>query len=296
VLGQAALAVIGFQGASMNWGDRIVAPLVRDCRVRTSQRETAIMGYKNTLLSLANRLVVAGLFFNRKLPTYYQGHWIWLSRASWESLFSRYEPSIGRAIKNHLTAGDTFWDIGANMGWFSLLAAKIVGPNGRVFSFEPSPDVFNLLSDNARGLDSIRAIQCGVGNADTIAVFSAQGASTSASFVEEVTKINQHNLPEIQIRKVAVNIRKVDTLVKELGLPQLVKIDVEGFEFEVLKGAAVLLSNAQPTLILEIHPPQLNLTGGSETSLFQFLKEHGYGWEVIDRNPNSLYSIIAQPT
>jgi FkbM family methyltransferase len=252
------------------------------------------MEYRGTFLSLANRFASVGFFFNRKLPTYYQGYWIWLPRKSWNSLVSRYEPYIARAMKTNLRPGDTFWDIGANIGWFSLLASKIVGSNGRVFSFEPSPDVFNLLSANTRGLHSVRAIQCGVGNADNVLAFAAHGTSGSASFVEEVTKINRHYLPETPIRKVEVNIRKVDTLVKELGPPRLVKIDVEGFELEVLKGATGLLSTARPTLIMEIHPPQLNLSGGSEALLFQLLNRHGYGWEVIDRNPNSLYSITAK--
>ena len=87
--------------------------------------------------------------------------------------------------------------------------------------------------------------------------------------------------------------------MKDIGaVPRLAKIDVEGFELEVLKGAADLLSSGsdRPKLLVEIHPPQLNLSGGSDALLFQFLKEHGYEWEVIDRNPNSLYSIIAKPT
>jgi FkbM family methyltransferase len=244
---------------------------------------------------LTNKLASVGLFFNRKLPTYYQGYWIWLPRKNWSSLFSRYEPHIGRAIKNHLRAGDTFWDIGANIGWFSLLARKIVGSNGKVVSFEPSLDVFNLLSANTRGLHSIRVIQCGVGSADMVAFFAAQGASSSASFVEEVTKINQYYLPNTPIQKVEVNVRKIDSLMEEFGRPHLVKIDVEGFELEVLKGATGLLSTTRPPLIMEIHPLQLNLSGGNEALLFEFLKRHGYGWEVIDRNPNSLYSIVAKP-
>ena len=198
-------------------------------------------------------------------------------------------------MKSNLRAGDTFWDVGANIGLFSLLAAKVVGPKGRIFSFEPAPDVFQLLCANIRGLRTIRAIQCGVGNADSVATFAAQGVSSAASFVEEVTKINQSFLPEIPIRKVEVNIRKLDTLVKELVEPNLVKIDVEGFEFEVLKGARELLSTVRPTLIIEIHPPQLKLSGGTEALLFQLLSEHGYGWKIINRNPNSLYSIIAKP-
>ena len=204
---------------------------------------------------------------------------------------------MGQAIKTYLRPGDTFWDIGANIGWFSLFASKIVGSRGKVFSFEPSPDVFSLLSANIRGLSSIRAIQCGVGNADTVAAFAAHGVSNSSSFVEAVTKINCS--PETPIRKVEVKIRKVDTLVKDIGaVPRLAKIDVEGFELEVLKGAADLLSSGtdRPNLLVEIHPPQLNLSGGSDAQFFQFLREHGYEWEVIDCNPNSLYTIIAKPT
>jgi hypothetical protein len=97
------------------------------------------MGYKSTLLSLANRVTSVGFLFSRKLPTYYQGYWIWLSRKSWTSLFSRYEPYIARAMKNNLKAGDMFWDIGANIGLFSLLASKITGSNGKLFSFGECP-------------------------------------------------------------------------------------------------------------------------------------------------------------
>jgi FkbM family methyltransferase len=255
------------------------------------------MGYKHTLVSLAGRFSLLGLSFSRKLPTYYQGYWIWLTRNSWETLFSRYEPYTGRAMKIHLRAGDTFWDVGAHIGWFSLLASKIVGSNGKVFSFEPSPDVFNMLSANTQGLSSIRAIQCGVGNTDAVAPFAAQGTSTAASFLEEVTELYQHyHFPKTPIQKIETNIRKADNLLKELGAPHVIKIDVEGFELEVLKGATGLLLTARPILIMEIHPIQLNLSGGSEVLLFQFLKEHGYGWEVINRSPApySHYSVIAE--
>jgi FkbM family methyltransferase len=254
------------------------------------------MGYKNTLLSLANKLAPLGFFLSARLPTYYQGHWIWLSQESWGSFFSREEAPVGKSIRAHLRTGDTFCDIGAHIGWFSLLASKLVGSKGKIFSFEPAPEVFELLSINTRGLTSIRAIQCAVGNVDGRATFAAQGTSTSASLVEDITRINQHYLPQTPIRKVEVDIRRMDTLVTELGFkPCLAKIDVEGFELEVLKGASTLLSSSRPTLIIEIHPLQLKLSGGSEPVLFQFLKEHGYGWEVIDRNPNSTYSIVAKP-
>jgi Methyltransferase FkbM domain len=73
------------------------------------------------------------------------------------------------------------------------------------------------------------------------------------------------------------------------------QIDIEGFELEALKGADRLLSSIRPKLLMEIHPGQLTLSGGSEVELFQRLREHQYHWAIIDQNPNSLYSILASP-
>jgi hypothetical protein len=91
--------------------------------------------------------------------------------------------------------------------------------------------------------------------------------------------------------------RKLDTLLDAAlsPAPSLVKIDIEGFELEALKGADLLLSSIRPKLLMEIHPGQLTLCGGSEDELFQRLREHQYHWAIIDQNPNSLYSILAAP-
>ena len=256
------------------------------------------MGYRHSLLSFANRTASIAFAFDSRLrlPTLYAGHCIWLSRESWNTLFSRYELYTARAIKDNLSGGDTFCDVGANIGLFSLLASKIVGPSGKVFSFEPSPDVFNVLIANVRGSSSIHPMHCGVGNADAVAAFAAQGLSNAASFVEDVTKINAASVPSTPVSKIEVKIRKINSLMKDLSMrPHMVKIDVEGFELEVLKGGTDLLSKSRATLIIEIHPPQLKLSGGTEEALFELLEQHGYAWDVIDRNPNSLYTIVAKP-
>ena len=105
-----------------------------------------------------------------------------------------------------------------------------------------------------------------------------------------MTAINRSFFPDQPIEQVTVTMRKLDTLLDASlsPTPSLVKIDIEGFELEALKGADRLLSSS--------HPPQLTLCGGSEDELFQRLREHQYHWSIIDRNPNSLYSILALPT
>src|SRR5262245_20626839 len=107
------------------------------------------MSAKHQALRAANS--VASLVFRQKLPTYFHGQLIWLSRSCWSTLYSRYEPHMAGAIKAHLPRGGTFWDVGANIGLISLFASKIAGPGGHVLSFEPSPDVLVLLRRNTEG-------------------------------------------------------------------------------------------------------------------------------------------------
>jgi len=254
------------------------------------------MSYKGAALHAANNITSTVFSASRQMPTFYCGRWMWIPSTMWDSLYSRYELPVAQAIRDHLHKGQTFWDIGANVGWFSLFASKIVGPSGRVVSFEPSPEVFDILSAHANTADGVTAIRVGIGNADEVRMFAAQGNSPSSSFVEEVTKINFDFNPSIPIQNIEVELRKVDSLLTELGsTPSLLKIDVEGFELEVLRGASDLLSSGRPTLIIEVHPLQLRLSGGTEELLFQFLQSRSYAWKVIDRNPNTLYTIIAEP-
>lgn len=170
----------------------------------------------------------SGLVFNSKLPAYYCGHWLWLEKRCWRSLYSRYEPYMGEAIRANLSPGAVFWDVGANIGFFSLYASRIIGAKGRVIAFEPSPDVFALLSRNAAGNDNISILPRGIGNTDGMMVFTAQGTSTSASFVAEVTELTRDRNPGQQVRAVNVQMCKIDSMLDELPAPSLVKIDVDG--------------------------------------------------------------------
>jgi FkbM family methyltransferase len=254
------------------------------------------MSLRRTTLLTTEKLVKSALFFSPRLPTYYAGSILWFTRPTWETIFSRWELPTAWALKSMLRPGQTFWDIGAFVGWFSLFARTLIGGNGRIVSFEPAPDMFALLTRNLSGLANAKAIHCGIGNTDAIAPFPAQGWPGGAtSFVEAVTRINAPCLPSTPIEHVLVPIKPVDTLILELGsTPDVLKIDVEGYELEVLRGSRGLLASRKPAIVMEIHPPQLRLSGGSEDELFEILSRGGYAWEIIERNPNSLYTVAAR--
>ena len=247
--------------------------------------------------SLSNCVSGLGKAFNAKsLPSHFNGKWLRLSVKSWAALHQKYEPYMARALHGNLRPGDVFLDVGSHFGLWSVYAAGIIGKTGKVFAFEPSP-AFAVLKENAVLNSRVQAFNMGLGAQDGEATFFEQGTSSSGSFVKAVTVINEAWQPTVPIAGTKVKIRTLDTLIAELGVrPDLIKVDVEGFEFEVVRGAENILRNIRPVMLIEIHPPQLKLSGSSDLALIAFLQSRGYASDVIDRNPNSLYTILAKPT
>lgn len=257
------------------------------------------MGLKHTLNhSLSN--VVSGLgnaLKAKSLPSCFNGMWVRFSPKCWAALHQKYEPYMAQALRADLHPGGVFLDVGSHFGLWSVYAARIVGRTGKVFAFEPSP-AFAVLRENAALNSPTQAFNMGVGAQDGEATFFDQGAASSGSFVNEVTRINEKFQSTVPIAGNKVKIRTLDTLVAELGVrPDLIKVDVEGFEFEVVRGAENVLRDIRPVILIEIHPWQLKLSGSSDQALIIFLESKGYAFEVIDRNPNhSVYTIVAKPT
>ncbi len=176
----------------------------------------------------------------------------------------RSDARLIEALMGELGAGDTFWDVGASLGVYSMIAARRVGDGGRVVSFEPESRSFKWLGANLElnGLRNIRALNLALGRAEamvelTVTEFAGSGA---------------HTLIAGQLGKDSSGTEKVrvargDAIALELGLPtpNAIKIDVEGFEFDVLCGLGDLLS--APTckaLLCEIHFSQLEHAGRSK--------------------------------
>jgi FkbM family methyltransferase len=231
----------------------------------------------------------------KSLPCHFNGKWIRLSRKSWQILHLAYEENTARALLANLREGNVFLDVGAHFGLWSVYAASIIGKTGNVLAFEPSP-AFAVLQENALLNSRIKTFNLGLGAKDGEATFFDQSTATTGSFVDAVTKINECRYPGVAIGRTNVKIRALDSLVAEFCLrPDLIKVDVEGFELEVMRGAENLLRRVRPIVLIEIHPPQLELSGGSDLALMDFLKQRSYEIDVIDRNPNSLYTILAKP-
>jgi FkbM family methyltransferase len=186
-----------------------------------------------------------------------------------------YEPVMTAAFRALLKPGGTCVDIGANEGWFSILAAQLVGESGRVLAVEPQTRLQPVLASNfaLNGLSRIAietsAVSDRVGESS---LFLAPDTNTGASALHRHTR---YRLP----RETVVTCR-LDDLLDRHGLAQvtLMKMDIEGHEHEAILGSPEVFSSGRVAhLALEIHPALLNRRGRHPGALKAFLTEAGYG-------------------
>ena len=160
------------------------------------------------------------------------------------------EPPVQEALRRLLAPGDVFYDIGANVGFFTLLGARLVGPAGRVVAFEPVPwcarAVGNNIELNEFGHAQIRAEA--VGDADGVARLFVVGEASWSHL--ESTGRHADVRDEIDVAVVAL-----DSLVAAgtLPPPDVLKIDTEGAELQAIEGARATIARHRPAIVCELH-------------------------------------------
>ena len=192
-----------------------------------------------------------------------------------------YEPDISRLMVQVLRSGDVVCDVGANCGYFSLLAANLVGATGRVIALEPAPECVARLNGNVRrnGFANVSVIDC-VAAAQTGEVTFYLNSDNSGGHA----LWNPGEWPSNQKTRdnpVALTHRAttLDAEWKEraLPLPKLLKIDTEGAEQAVLEGARDLLSDCKvPFVAAELHEFGMARLGYRQESLRRYMETFGY--------------------
>lgn len=204
---------------------------------------------------------------------------------NWETV----EAGSYRAFLESLVSGAVVYDVGAHIGTYSIIALKRSGPAGRVVAYEPHEFTRRYLQQHLRwndGLDRtiIRDVCCGaaLGSADFYCIpDQAEGMSGL--------------VPVEGFAKEAVRVTTLDREVRDLGLvPDIIKIDVEGAEWDVLKGAEQTLATHGPTLFLSVHPEALSTLGIDVEDIKGWLSERGYAWQVVARD-HELHVVARRP-
>jgi FkbM family methyltransferase len=182
-----------------------------------------------------------------------------------------HEPAISRYLIEHvrLGAGEVALDVGANIGWYSILLQHLSEPGAEIFAFEPDPETFGLLGTNLRAnaASRVTALNLALGDAPGIAQLRRYKHSNNG----------RHTLiadgPAADMVPVAVDTLAGFWSARALGERPIrfLKIDVEGFEYFVLRGAGELLERCA-NIFLEYSPASLRLAGLRPDALIELLR------------------------
>jgi FkbM family methyltransferase len=192
-----------------------------------------------------------------------------------------YEPEVSDLILRAVEPKDVVIDVGANIGYFTVMMGMLVGENGRVLSFEPGSNTLDRLKNNIKinDLRNITLIEQPV--TDTIGETSfyinsdnSGGNSIWNPGNMEANKLSREN-PQLQTLQTTTIDDEIERL--ELPPPRLIKVDVEGAEQKVLKGAHRLLrSHSVPYIIAELHEQGLQELGSSAAAFRKQMFDYGY--------------------
>lgn len=209
-----------------------------------------------------------------------------LTAILWENPDDRHDDDT--IIRELLHEGDVFIDIGANIGSLSIAAALTVGPTGRVLSIEPHPRIFSYLQGNL-ALNSIK-------NCQIVNVALGESIGT-VQFSDRRFDDDQNGIGAIKSSgsSIAVPMKKLDDLTENFSKINVLKIDVEGYELPVLRGASATLAKTEK-LYFESFEPTFQQNGYSCQTLFDTIKMHGFSilrlenatWQPIKQGYKSL--------
>ncbi len=228
----------------------------------------------NKLLEFGEKWVAAEIFENYR---------IWLNLAdkyvSYGCLINDYEPHETRFVREHLKPGQTFVDIGANIGWFTMLAASIVGTDGKVISIEPRGDIYRYL---------VRSV-C-ENHLDNIVEYHRCALSDKRGYTDIMWAANTDNPGGTHIgtpSSEGFNVERVLTLTLDEVMNErtcdFIKIDVEGAEPLVFAGAAQLLERCSPVILSELFPEQLHtISNSSAREYIALMRKYGYKCYLLE--------------
>jgi FkbM family methyltransferase len=237
------------------------------------------------VLGLASTAFRAGLGVERFAVKLHTGqtlelrsHDVLARRLVFESFF---EPQVRDSLRMLVRPGATVLDLGANIGYFSVLLSSWVGQQGRVLAFEPQPVMQRELRRNLmrNGISNVSVFGIALGEYEGTAEFCL----TDPGF-EAMGSLRENGRFRVAARSV-VPVRQLDTVLAESGINtvEVIKMDTEGAELSILKGATRLLSGPKaPAIVLEAKAANAAAFGYSLRDLRTFLESFGYGLASLD--------------
>jgi FkbM family methyltransferase len=187
-----------------------------------------------------------------------------------------FEVAHTAALRSFVRLGDTAIDVGANVGLFSIELARLVGPTGRVFAVEPGPEAYAFLKRNLSRNGMAHAQAMNIALSDRVERGQLQVPNGKPEYASLAPVVHE-SVRGTAVSAAAVVLDTIDRLfLPHLQACRLIKIDTEGHELSIIRGARSFLERLRPIISLEIEPRLLASHGASSESVLLELRSLGY--------------------
>lgn len=238
-----------------------------------------LIGHSVTLIS--RNTIVGKYFDNTPFIIYYEKaqHLTFLFKSR-----INYESNLQAQLIPLIKQGHLVFDIGANIGQYSLKLSQVVGGNGKVIAFEPDKRTFSFLQFNVHinRINNVECINSGIGSSSDVHSFyrDTTTGGRRGSFKKEFVGSNFEGQEDV------VEVVALDDLINKYGLPDFIKIDVEGYEIEVLKGLSHSLENTN--FFIETRT-------STRSFVFNYFYEQGFRCFCLDKEPFEVHEVSDIP-
>ena len=194
------------------------------------------------------------------------------------------EIRLAKYLIKKLGEGDTFIDIGAHFGYYSLLSSYLVGLKGKVIGIEASPSIFQVFAKNAKCHSQLKIFNIAAAAVDkelTFFEFPVLYSEYNTVYPEQFEHFDwlKENMPQ----KVHIQGKPIDNIINGLGLvPKIIKIDVEGAEYDVIEGLEHTIEKYIPIIVMEYLLDKRE--NSTHRKAVDFLFSHGYRANLICEN------------
>lgn len=202
----------------------------------------------------------------------------WRHLQTVKTIDERDEPELA-VVRRLVQQGDLVCDVGANIGVYSVQLNKAVGDSGRILAFEPVPITFDVLNHNIKslGLRNIATYNLAVSDSSgTVQMEIPEYSAGGKNYYQAHIATN----PTASTAGVSIRSEKLDLLLAGERSPSFIKIDVEGAELSVIRGAENTISSHRPAMMIEI-ASDIHKSGTDGHEIYEIMSKLGYSVLVL---------------
>jgi FkbM family methyltransferase len=201
-----------------------------------------------------------------------------------------YETGTCRFVQKILSGGEVVFDIGANIGFYTILFSRLVGDTGKIHAFEPSLREFLNLCENVsrNQVNNVYLNQVGISDQNTYAMMNVMKDERFGAY-NTFGRVNHYYVRNAEVNPETVRLTTLDNYCEDYSLnsPDLIKIDVEGLEKKVFEGGRLMLERDNaPLIIFELFEQVLEGANSSSEEICRLLSEHRYSIYDLDDHGN----------